>query len=392
MALTKFSDVYQAKSDSVRGRVGTEIYATRHSSLAGELASAGAVHETDEQALRVLQSDYSISTIEEIVALADVAERKRKRILKDLPISPQTVQGLVRAYTKSDLGKLEIADWKRYERFKYQLGCEIDLESPPPDEPPGITLGAGGAGLPPGGEGAAHVVMSEPRSINLIDLHMAPIRDQANRGTCVAFTSVACLEYHHHRYSGLSDLNLSEQHAYWRMVTQTGMHNLQAMLPILRDEGVCTERTWPYFGNQIPGDDAQGPPPPLAASESPAFSCQEVLQLPPRSVPDLRRALASGRLVGIGIPVYSSWYDSKVVRKHGNITVPLPGEVPQKIGHAVTLVGYEDNLEYAGGGFFIVRNSWGRNWSTAGYLGPGYGTIPYRYIEGFNWDAWYIAN
>jgi C1A family cysteine protease len=83
---------------------------------------------------------------------------------------------------------------------------------------------------------------------------------------------------------------------------------------------------------------------------------------------------------------------SPVVRKYGNITVPLPGEVPDKIGHAVALVGYEDSPEFAGGGYFIVRNSWGYNWATEGVFGPGYGTIPYRYIERFNWDAWCVVS
>ncbi len=114
-------------------------------------------------------------------------------------------------------------------------------------------------------------------------------------------------------------------------------------------------------------------------------SCHPVL------LPDLQTALQRGCIVGIGIPVYNSWMNSPVVRVYGNITAPLPGEVPQSTGHAVALVGYADDPEFADGGYFIVRNSWGNAWTSQGVFGPGYGTIPYRYITGFNSDAWCIV-
>ena len=105
----------------------------------------------------------------------------------------------------------------------------------------------------------------------------------------------------------------------------------------------------------------------------------------------IKRTLLRQRLVGIGIPVYQSWMQSAVVRKYGNITMPIPGEVPESIGHAVALAGFEDDPQFAGGGYFIVRNSWGLNWGTASPLGSGYGTLPYRYLAQFNWDAWCIV-
>lgn len=47
-------------------------------------------------------------------------------------------------------------------------------------------------------------------------------------------------------------------------------------------------------------------------------------------------------------------------------------------GHAMLLVGYEDDDSVAGGGYFIVRNSWGGDWGEAGY-----GKLPYAYAELF---------
>ncbi len=47
-------------------------------------------------------------------------------------------------------------------------------------------------------------------------------------------------------------------------------------------------------------------------------------------------------------------------------------------GHEMLIVGYKDEDGWAGGGYFLVRNSWGEDWGTEGYC-----KIPYAYIECF---------
>ena len=83
------------------------------------------------------------------------------------------------------------------------------------------------------------------------------------------------------------------------------------------------------------------------------------------------------RPVTLSIPVYDSWYLSAETRRSGRITMRVGNEVSEG-GHAVLLVGYQDSRA-AGGGYFIVRNSWGRAGRTPRRTG-GYGTIPYQYI------------
>ena len=51
-------------------------------------------------------------------------------------------------------------------------------------------------------------------------------------------------------------------------------------------------------------------------------------------------------------------------------------------GHAMLLVGYVDDEAITGGGYFLVRNSWGDDWGEGGY-----GKIPYAYIELFATSA-----
>ena len=102
-----------------------------------------------------------------------------------------------------------------------------------------------------------------------------------------------------------------------------------------------------------------------------------------------KKELARQRPVTLSIPVYNSWYSSAETRRSGRITMRLgPGDVADG-GHAVILVGYQDSADAPGGGYFIVRNSWGTtNWGYQCPYGAGYGTIPYQYITNDAWEAY----
>jgi GNAT superfamily N-acetyltransferase len=52
-----------------------------------------------------------------------------------------------------------------------------------------------------------------------------------------------------------------------------------------------------------------------------------------------------------------------------------------KLGHSVTLVGYDDTKKR-----FVFRNSWGTNWGDAGY-----GYLPYEYLERYQQEAWVLT-
>lgn len=90
---------------------------------------------------------------------------------------------------------------------------------------------------------------------------------------------------------------------------------------------------------------------------------------------DLKSALASGYPVPFGFTVYES-FESAQVAKTG--LVPMPGMSESVVGgHAVALVGYDDDFKAADGqpGCYVVRNSWSDTWGDAGYF-----YMPYRYV------------
>jgi C1A family cysteine protease len=70
----------------------------------------------------------------------------------------------------------------------------------------------------------------------------------------------------------------------------------------------------------------------------------------------------------------------------GDVRLPLPGE--KKLGgHAMCMVGYVDDQQVPGGGYFIVRNSWGEAFGYDGEVTPGYCRIPYDYVRQYGMEA-----
>lgn len=103
--------------------------------------------------------------------------------------------------------------------------------------------------------------------VNLAD-RMPPIRDQGNRGTCVAHAAVAAFEHYliERGEQSREAIDLSEQFLYWNCKANDGDPNdegtfLEVAMPLLFSDGCCLESIWPYNPNPKPGNEGQGPPP-----------------------------------------------------------------------------------------------------------------------------------
>lgn len=229
-----------------------------------------------------------------------------------------------------------------------------------------------------------------PQSVNLIS-RMSPIRNQASRGTCVAFTITAINEYYR-RATG-RPRNLSEQHLYYETKLTDGSPGLcgtwqAAAAQALSRRGQCRENIWAY--NPNPPCNNHGARPATARQNALNYRLR-LQQLPSNSVNGLKAALAARRPGGISIPVYNSWYQSAETERTGRITLRL-GNEPNQGGHAVCVVGYQDDPGAPGGGYFIIRNSWHTTWGYQCPYGAGYGTIPYRYITNDCWEIFVLAS
>ncbi len=246
-----------------------------------------------------------------------------------------------------------------------------------------------------------------------IDLRVAswPVRNQGQRGTCVAFASTACAEIRRYVVSPSGPTGLSEQFLYWAIKTKTADPNpntdgtwLQFARDALAADGICPESLWPYVGPPIPGNVSQagGGNPSAAAIAAGAANTYvsgnyQVFNTPGGGASALLNALQNGKPVAITVPVFSdptvpngadNWSTGSAW-SYGRILNP-PATAVASDGHAVCVVGYQPDPSEPNGGYFIFRNSWDVAWAyTAPSPGnsyspqPGYGDISATYIEDY---------
>lgn len=224
-----------------------------------------------------------------------------------------------------------------------------------------------------------------PASVN----HAAALgqpRNQGARGTCVAFAVTAIHEFF--RKTNGTPIDLSEQFLYDETKKVDGFPHtcgtwqVKAAI-VLKSLGQCKESIWRY--NSALPCNGNGTQPGNAKADAAARKLN-LHTLPRTNVNAIKAAIAGGAVVGFSIPVFDSWYQNPTSRRAGRITLPLPDE-PANGGHAMCLIGYEDQANVPGGGCFILRNSWFGHWGQQSPYGSGNGVIPYDYIRKHNWEA-----
>ncbi len=210
---------------------------------------------------------------------------------------------------------------------------------------------------------------------------MSPIRNQGQRGTCVSFACTAVREYL--TVTNGEQRDLSEQYLYWSCKQHDLLPGPGTFIGVAMErllvEGQCTEDIWPYNGVPVAGNEGQNPPPPDAAAKASAYRISSTQRVPARSVDSLRQALANGSPVAFAVPVYTYWF-TEPLRTTGDIRLPLPTDHLEG-GHAMCIVGYEDDPEIPGGGYFMIRNSWGTYWASKSSISAGYARLPYAYMQ-----------
>jgi C1A family cysteine protease len=216
--------------------------------------------------------------------------------------------------------------------------------------------------------------------VSLIDRFPA-IRNQGQRGTCVAFASMAYLEYHL-SVGSAKNPRRSEQFFYWACKevdgTNTEGTTLASARKALKSHGVCLNATWKYNAEHG-ATEGQGPPPARAVAEAKAMKWSKAKDQTAGEVDALCAQIDQGRPVILGVRTFPTW-DFPTVADTGEINLPLPLDVSDG-GHAVCLVGYERRPNVPGGGVFVFRNSWGKTWASKSRYKPGYGTLFFEYVR-----------
>lgn len=314
-----------------------------------------------DASLRTKLADYWITTAEEFVSTARSSNRTYGNGLGALGQVLQLEQSSVTDLVKAARAALPPGS-------SFDVGAELQV---------GMGAIFEGMELPPATSFALPLEL--PDEVFLAQ-ELPPPQNQGKRSTCVAFALAAM-----YQHASGDNSDLSEQFIYWASKERDGVPphirgtRPDAALAALRDLGVCAEATWPYVVEQKAGSEGQGPPPEAALVEATRRRISGFTSLPPKDVRQLQATLAKGQMILLGMPVTEHWVDAWQSRTLGRVRKPLPGEAPLE-GHALCAVGYRSDQAAPGGGYFIVRNSWGIGWATENPDGAGYCHLPYRLV------------
>lgn len=229
------------------------------------------------------------------------------------------------------------------------------------------------------------------------------IRSQGERPTCVSFALSGAMEVMLRR-KGL-DHDLAEQYTYFLGKQATDSWDKGGLAPAatmarFADGALpfADEANWPYNSAQAscgeyntahPGfacsaTEAQGggqagrDPEPKAAPVAHVVLAHELMA----SVGRVKQALYRGYPVVLSV---NSNIDFNVATKKKGVVSWIFKESKCEdppCGHAVLAVGYKDDAEVEGGGYVVVKNSWGAKWGEGGL-----GYLTYTWLENSILDA-----
>ncbi len=213
---------------------------------------------------------------------------------------------------------------------------------------------------------------SQP-STPVVDLRstLPPVRDQGQRGTCLAFAVTSAHEVA--RTSAPPPEDLSEEALYWGCKRTDGNWSrgtsFRSAAVAIGRWGQPLEASWPYDATQRDGIAYR--PPTRAGGTGWIRSGLRRVAL---GLDDVRAHLDAGVPVALGLTLFDTFYRPDA---GGRINDP-PAGAPNRGGHAVLAVGHQPAE-------ILIRNSWGDTWALGGYA-----WISDSYVRSHASGAWII--
>jgi C1A family cysteine protease len=227
---------------------------------------------------------------------------------------------------------------------------------------------------------------SMPTSVDLRQ-YCSPIQDQGDLGSCTGNAIAGQIDLIDKKNG--KNLQVSRMFIYYeeRMIEGDISYDNGAYI---RDGikacytyGAPLESLWPYDVNKFANR-------PSSQAYADALNRKVTGYQRCSAFADVKNALAAGNPVTIGFDVYSSFETGTWWEPTGTGLMPFPNTRTEQLlgGHAVCLVGYNDNMNNTGKGYFIARNSWGSSWGQQGYF-----YMPYQVIQttSMSSDFWLIS-
>lgn len=193
-----------------------------------------------------------------------------------------------------------------------------------------------------------------PRSVDLRPF-AGPVRSQGEEGYCTAFAIAAAMEVSI-AVKQSRTVQLSEKHI-WSYYQEPSLFDAFKTLP---GKWIAPLDVWPYESKR----------PKKQTTTRGAVLRGQPEGFPLTTATDALKILATHKPIILGLEVTESFERRPSKGQPGDGLVPVnltQKSEPPTGAHAVTVLGYQIDERYDGGGYFIFRNSWGSKWGAQGY-------------------------
>jgi len=214
------------------------------------------------------------------------------------------------------------------------------------------------------------------------------VRDQEDRGTCVCFASLACLEAIFKRQGTI--LDLSGQYANWLFMQFEGRDQCDDAMKTtdaasyLSQKGVCEEYLYPYEDDATVNLHCAAQPPALVQKQARyGIGHYVIIDRPGLNGPSIANTAYLECLLSEGYDIvfgtHIAWGHPDTAGVLDLILDPYGNPLRSRGGHAMLLVGYDRSAPLP---YFIFKNSWG-NTGVGGYYYLSYDYVRYYSKYGY---------